>query len=75
MFWKKRKKEIERKTFDRKLLQPVIRVSICTGEKTAGFKNMETGKFQEIMLVNSEESMQEFLETYGISMNEVQREW
>lgn len=74
MFWKK-KKEIEKRTFDRKTLQPVIRVSICTGEKTAGFKNVETGKFQEIMLVNSDEAMEEFLETYGILASEVQREW
>ncbi len=75
MFWKKKKREVEKRSFDRELLQPMIRVSICTGEKTAGFKNRETGKFQEIMLVNSQEALQEFLDTYDISMSDVQREF
>ena len=70
-----RKKNVAGTSYDKTGKVPVIRASICTGEKTAGFKNIETGKFQEIMLVNSEEAMQEFLETYDISMSEVQREW
>ena len=31
---------------------PVIRASICTGEKVAGFQDIHTGKFTEIMLIS-----------------------
>ncbi len=75
MLFKKRKKQVEKRSFDRALLEPVIRVSICTGEKTAGFKNKETGKFQEIMLVNSEEALGEFLDTYDLRADQVQKEY
>lgn len=34
---------------------PAIRRSICTGEMTAGFMDRETGKFQELMMIDSEE--------------------
>ena len=31
--------------YDRENLRPVIRASICTGEQTAGFRNIHTGRF------------------------------
>ena len=31
----------------------VIRSSICTGEKVAGFKNKTNGHFSEVMLIRS----------------------
>ena len=33
-------------SFDRGTHKPVLRCSICTGEQVAGFKNLNTGKFQ-----------------------------
>ncbi len=60
------KRKIERKSYDPNIRKPAIRVSICTGEKVAGFKNLKTGKFEEIMLLNSEKDLKEFKETYGI---------
>ena len=56
--------------FDRNKMVPVIRSSICTGEKTAGFKNLETGRFEDIML-----DLQEFLDLYGISKEEIRTEY
>jgi hypothetical protein len=44
MFHKKVQKEI----YDKEKLKPVIRSSICTGEKVAGFKDLQTGKFTEV---------------------------
>lgn len=69
----RRKKErvIEKKDFDRTLFEPVIRASICNGEKVAGFKNKKTGEFKDIMMVNSGDAMQEFLQTYGLRQEEV----
>ena len=44
------KKKIVKKTYDREHMKPVIRASICTGEEVAGFKDIRTGKIEEIML-------------------------
>ena len=44
----------------------VIRSSICTGEKVAGFKNKTDGHFTEVMLIRSPADENEFKETYGI---------
>ena len=71
MFWKK----VKKRSFDRENLKPVIRASICTGEEVAGFKDIRTGKFSEIMLINDDKDLKEFLETYDITMDEVAREY
>lgn len=53
--------------FDRELFKPVLKCSICTGEQVAGFKNLTTGKFEEVMLIRNEQELAMFKERYGIS--------
>ena len=53
--------------FDRELYKPVLKCSICTGEQVAGFKNLATGKFEEVMLIRNEKDLISFKERYGIS--------
>lgn len=65
------KKKKEPRDFDRESLQPVIRASICTGEQVAGFKNIHTGKFTEVMLIRNDRDLEEFLENYGLSQEEL----
>ena len=43
MFFKKKEKEIKPQ-YDTNKKEPVIKASICNGEKVAGFKDKETGK-------------------------------
>ena len=62
-------------TYDRESLKPVIRSSICTGEQTAGFKNLHTGKFSEVMLIRSSRDLEEFQWTYGIADGEITTEY
>ena len=62
-------------TFDKAGKCPVIRSSICTGEQVAGFKDMDTGKFHEVMLIQSDSDFQEFLRLYGVAESDVAREW
>ena len=62
---KLRKKE-ETLTFDPDKFEPVIRSSICTGEKVAAFRNRETGHLTEIMLISSEKDMERFRSLCGI---------
>ena len=61
--------------FEREHHKPVIRSSICTGEQVAGFKDLRTGRFTEIMLVRDNEDLEEFTRKYGISREEIRREW
>ncbi len=47
--------------------KPVLHKSICTGETTAGFKDLTTGKYTDIMLIRNDEDMRTFMKEYGIS--------
>lgn len=60
------RKAVKKKEFDRENLRPVLRCSICTGEQVAGFKNVHTGKFEEVMLIRDEKDLDRFREMYGI---------
>ena len=71
MFRRKEKQE----TFDRVNEKPVIRSSICTGEKVAGFKHIHTGQFRDVMLICNEKEKQEFLKRYSLTEQEVRTEW
>ena len=55
------------KTYDRSRLDPVIRASICTGEKVAGFRDRQTGHFSEVMLIRTDADIQHFRQMYGIT--------
>lgn len=60
------KKKVQKKTYDKENQKPVIRCSICTGEQVAGFKNIRTGKFEEVMLIRNESDRRTFMEMYDI---------
>lgn len=61
--------------YDRENLRPVIRSSICTGEQVAGFRNIHTGKFTEVILIRGSSDLKEFLETYDIPEADIGREY
>ena len=67
------KKKIMKKTYDREHMKPVIRASICT-EEVAGFKDIRTGKIEEIMLIRSPEDLEKFKEIYEIT-EEIAKEY
>ena len=73
MFGRKKKKEVF--SFDRTEIKPVLRSSICTGEQVAGFKELKTGKFQDVCLIKSQTDLREFMEQYGIREEEISKEW
>ena len=72
MFGKKKKTA---PAFDRTGKQPVIRASICTGEKVAGYRDTATGRFVEVMLIRSDGDLRQFLAEYGFREDEIKREW
>ena len=67
-------KENREKTYDREHMKPVIRASICTGEEVAGFKDIRTGKIEEIMLIRSPEDLEKFKAIYEIA-EEIAKEY
>ena len=52
--------------YDRTALEPVIRSSICTGEKVAGFRERETGRFREVALIRTPADLDAFRRKYGV---------
>ena len=68
LFGKKHKSSalFDVKPFDPATHDAVIRSSICTGEKVAGFKDKSDGHFTEIMLIRSQRDIEKFKEQYHI---------
>ena len=60
------RKKIEKKTYDKQNQKPVIKASICNGEQVAGFQDIRTGAFEEIMLIKNPEDLDEFKKQYSI---------
>lgn len=69
------RKKAEKEPYNKEEQKPIIRSSICTGEKVAGFKDIRTGKFTEVMLIKNSKDMDLFLEKYDISVAEIKTEW
>ena len=65
MLFRKRRMEPEVK-YDPDKQYAMIRSSICTGEKVAGFRNKEDGHFTEVMLIRSYEDELRFKEMYNL---------
>ena len=59
--------------YDKETQKPILKCSICNGEQVAGFKNLQTGKFDEIMLIRNENDLREFMERCGVS--EISKEY
>lgn len=62
-----RRKQIPHKEYDRENYKAIVRSSICTGEQVAGFKNIHTGKFEEVMLIRDGRDLDEFMDMYDIA--------
>ena len=72
MFGKRKNKKV---VYDKTGKIPVIRASICTGEQVAGFKDVRTGRFEEVMLIKNHKDMEAFRQRYGILEEEIGKEY
>lgn len=54
-------------SYDPTTQKPILRCSICTGEQVAGFKDLHTGKFTDIMLIRNDKDLQDFKDQYGVT--------
>ena len=60
------KKDTPAESYDPAKLRPAVRASICTGEKVAGFIDLETKRFREVMLIRKPDDLEKFKKQYGI---------
>ena len=60
------RKKTVKKTYDPNVKKPVIRASICTGEKVAGFVDVHTKHFEEVMLIRNQKDLDDFRNMYDI---------
>ena len=68
------KKKVLVQTYDKENKKPVIKSSICNGEQVAGFKDIRTGKMEEIMLIKNRADLEMFKAMYGIT-EEITKEY
>ena len=71
MSWFKREKAPAAPAFSLEEYEPVIRSSICTGERTACMRHRVSGQLREVMLLRSEGDLNEFCRIYGIQPADV----
>lgn len=55
------------RAYDAASWQPVLKCSICTGEQVAGFKELRTGRIEELMLIRSPQDLSRFRAEYGLA--------
>lgn len=68
------KKKAIVQTYDKENKKPVIKSSICNGEQVAGFKDIHTGKMEEVMLIKNKTDLEKFKVMYGIN-EEITKEY
>ena len=61
-----KQKETPSVTYDPQRHKAVLRCSICTGEQVAGFQDIRSGKFEEVMLIRSQADLLNFKRMYGV---------
>lgn len=53
--------------YDSEKQRAVLKCSICNGEQVAGFKDIKTGHFTEVMLIKNSKDLDTFMEMYSLS--------
>ena len=65
--WFRRSSPSPVSAYDPETEKPVLLCSICTGEQTAGFQNLRTGKFTDVVKITSPDDLEAFRRQYGIT--------
>ena len=73
--FKKKKAHAVPQPYNPQKQEPVIRASICTGEQVAGFRDRESGKFEEAMLIRGEGELLEFCARYEVRREDIKKVW
>ena len=60
------KKKDKTPSYDKEHEVPALKSSICTGEQTAGFLDVQTNRFRDVMLVKNPEDIEAFKRLCGV---------
>ena len=71
LFGKKKQAEPELPQFDPAQYEPVVRASICTGEKVACMRERTSGKLHEVMFIRTGADLETFCRQYGVTPEQV----
>ena len=71
LFGKKKEPEPPATQFDPAAFEPVIRSSICTGERVACMRERDTGRLHELMLIRADEDLAAFCRRYHVERREI----
>ena len=63
-----RKKSASPSPYPSEQYEPVLKSSICTGELTACFRDRETGKIHDIMVIRHPKDLHDFGKEYGVDV-------
>lgn len=69
--FKKKQKQLSYDSVNKK---SIIKASICNGEQVVGFKDIHTGKFEEVMFIKNRADLEQFKKLYGIT-EEIAKEY
>ena len=64
----RKKKKVE---YDSEKQMPALKTSICTGEKVAGFIDIDTGKFH--MLIKGSQDLVEFCDSCNVQIDDLKK--
>ena len=67
LLFKKAKSNSNNNSYDPATEVPVIKCCICTGEQVAGFQNLSSGHFRDVMLITDSDDLNQFRKTYNIA--------
>ena len=70
-----RKKQAEVLHWDPAAEKPVVRVSICTGEKTGCLQNLHTKHLKDVMLIRGDADLAEFCRLTGTAREDLEEVW
>lgn len=62
----KKPKTTQPNPYNKETQTPVIKASICNGEQVAGFLDLHTNKFEEVMLIQTDKDLAAFKRIYQI---------
>lgn len=71
LFGRKREPDPEVTRFDPARFEPVIRSSICTGERVACMREKDTGRLHELMLLRTDEDLKIFCRRYQVEEGKI----
>jgi len=67
------KKKVNPIPYDAEKEWPAVKISICTGERVAGFQDKVSRKFRDAMLIRSDKELDEFCLACGVSAEELKK--